>query len=206
MQRCEWAQTQAMIVYHDQEWGVPQHDDRLLFEFLILEGAQAGLSWATILQRREAYRSAFENFEPSKVASFSPTRVESLLQNPAIIRNRRKIEAAVQNARVFLQIQQEFGSFDRFLWSFVNGSVIQNHWENIRDLPASTPLSMELSRDLRKRGMSFAGPTICYAYMQAVGLVNDHTTACFRYRQLAPNGEETPERMPAGKDGLDEKI
>jgi DNA-3-methyladenine glycosylase I len=186
MNRCEWAQTEMMTAYHDQEWGVPLHDDRLLFEFLILEGAQAGLSWSTILQRRETYRLAFDKFDPLLVAGYSPARVETLLLDAGIIRNRRKIEAAVQNARVFLQIQREFGTFDAFLWSFVGDKPVQNRWQSIHELPASTPTSEVLSRDLKKRGMQFVGPTICYAYMQAVGLVNDHTISCFRYQELSP--------------------
>jgi len=167
--------------YHDHEWGIPVHDEHRLFEMLILEGAQAGLSWETILKRREGYRKAFHHFDPAKVASMSDTELESLLQNQEIIRNRLKINAARQNARVFLKIAEEFGSFDRYLWNFVNGAPILNHWRQFRDLPVTTKESDALSNDLKKRGMTFVGSTIIYAYMQAVGLVNDHPIDCWRY-------------------------
>lgn len=170
--------------YHDKEWGTPVHDDRLLFEFLILEGAQAGLNWETILKKRENYRAAFQNFDPSRVARLDEEAIRRLLENPGIIRNRRKVISAVQNARVFLEIQAEHGSFDRWLWGFVDYSPIQNHWENLSQIPTETDLSKIISHQLRQRGFSFVGPTIIYAYMQAVGLVNDHTVDCFRYSQL----------------------
>lgn len=165
--------------YHDHEWGVPVHDDRHLFEMLILEGAQAGLSWETILKRREGYRLAFHHFDPARVASMSDPELESLRENPGIIRNRLKIYAARQNAQVFLKIQQEFGSFDQYLWRFVNGNPIINNWENLKEVPPRTPESDALSKDLKKRGMTFVGSTIIYAFMQAVGLVNDHIASCW---------------------------
>jgi len=167
--------------YHDHEWGIPVHNDRHLFEMLILEGAQAGLSWETILKRREGYRKAFHHFDPEKVASMSDQELDVLLQNGEIIRNRLKIYAAKQNAQVFLEIQREFGSFDRYVWGFVNGKPIQNHWARFEEIPSATAESDALSKDLKKRGMKFVGSTIIYAYMQAVGLVNDHLTDCWRY-------------------------
>lgn len=167
--------------YHDNEWGIPVHNDRHLFEMLILEGAQAGLSWETILKRRKGYYKAFHNFDPVKVASMSDNELESLCQNPEIIRNRLKIFGARQNARVFLKIQQEFGSFDRYVWNFVKGKPIKNHWKQLQDIPATTTESNLLSKDLKKRGMTFVGPTIIYAYMQAIGMVNDHTIECWCY-------------------------
>lgn len=185
MNRCEWAKSELMTAYHDLEWGVPLHDDCLLFEFLILEGAQAGLSWSTILQRRENYRTAFDHFDPGIVAGYSVSKVEKLLDNSGIIRNRRKIISAVQNARIFLEIQQEFGAFSTYLWNFVDGKPLQNHWLSLQEIPAQTAASNSLSSDLKRRGMQFVGPTICYAYMQAVGLVNDHTVSCFRHDELS---------------------
>lgn len=179
--RCRWARTPLSIAYHDAEWGVPVHDDRLLFEFLALEGAQAGLSWETILKKRAAYRDAFLGFDPARVARFTPARVERLLRNPAIVRNRLKIVSAVRNARAVLAIQREFGSFDTYVWGFVGGAPRVNHWRTLQQVPARTPESDGLSRDLVRRGFTFVGSTICYAFMQAVGLVNDHTTDCFRY-------------------------
>jgi DNA-3-methyladenine glycosylase I len=167
--------------YHDNEWGIPVHDDKHLFEMLILEGAQAGLSWETILRRRQGYREAFYRFDPLKVASMSDRELDALLQNEGIIRNRLKIYATRQNAQVFLKIQQEFGSFDRYVWNFVNGKPILNHWRRFEDIPETTPESDALSKDLKKRGMTFVGPTIIYAYMQAVGLVNDHLIDCWCY-------------------------
>lgn len=167
--------------YHDNEWGIPVHDDRHLFEMLILEGAQAGLSWETILKRREAYREAFHQFDPMKVAAMKDEELNKLLLNDKIIRNRLKVYSARKNADVFLKIQKEFGSFDQYLWSFVNGKTIINHWESFEKIPTSTDESIALSKDLKKRGMTFVGPTIIYAYMQAVGLVNDHTTDCWCY-------------------------
>ncbi|MBX9621971.1 MAG: DNA-3-methyladenine glycosylase I [Alphaproteobacteria bacterium] len=169
--------------YHDDEWGVPSHDDQHLFEMLILEGAQAGLSWETVLKKREGYRKAFHNFDPAKVAIMSDEELESLRHNPEIIRNRLKIYAARQNAQVYLRIQQEFGSFDRYLWGFVEGKPIINHWKGFEDVPSCTPLSDAISKDLKKRGMTFVGSTIIYAYLQAVGVVNDHKMTCWRYER-----------------------
>jgi DNA-3-methyladenine glycosylase I len=184
--RCPWAGSQPhMIAYHDEEWGVPLHDDRGQFEFLILEGAQAGLSWATILGRREGYRKAFRGFDPAKVARFSARDVERLLADPGIIRNRLKVEAAIANARVFLDVQREQGSFATYLWGFVGGEPVRNRFRTISEVPASTPESDALSRDLRRRGFKFVGTTICYAMMQAVGMVNDHLVSCFRHRELS---------------------
>jgi DNA-3-methyladenine glycosylase I len=185
LQRCDWGENPALQTYHDVEWGVPLHDDRLLFEFLILEGAQAGLSWVTILKKRPAYRQAFDGFDPLKVAAYDEQKIADLLTYPGIVRNRRKIEAAVQNARVFLRIQEEYGSFDAFLWRFVDGRPVQNRWQRLAELPAQTETSRALSRDLQQRGMTFAGATICYAFMQAVGMVNDHLVSCFRHAEVA---------------------
>lgn len=185
-QRCGWEGTDPlMIAYHDQEWGVPLHDDTQLFEFLVLEGAQAGLSWATVLRKRARYREVFSGFDPESVAAFDRRKIDSMLQDPGIIRNRLKLEAAVSNAAAFLQLQQEFGSFDRFIWQFVeNGQPRINRRRRLADLPAQTPESGRMSRELKRRGFRFVGSTICYAFMQAVGMVNDHTLECFRYRQL----------------------
>src|SRR5215467_10722654 len=180
LDRCAWAASELMIPYHDQEWGVPQHDDRVLFEFLILEGAQAGLSWSTILAKRDAYRKAFSSFNPQRVAKYPAAKVAQLLSNPGIVRNRMKIEAAVRNARAFLQVQKEFGSFDRYIWQFVGGKPKVNRWRSSSQVPAQTPESIQMSKDLIKRGFTFVGPTVCYAFMQAVGLVNDHLVGCFR--------------------------
>jgi DNA-3-methyladenine glycosylase I len=182
LRRCPWPVTDLDIAYHDTEWGVPVHDDRVLFEFLILEGAQAGLSWSTILRKRENYRRAFAGFDPARVARFTPARVARLLRDPGIVRNRLKVESAVTNARAFLAVQREFGSFDAWLWRFVNGRPLRNRWTSHRQTPARTALSDALSRDLKQRGFRFVGSTICYAYMQAVGMVNDHLTSCFRHR------------------------
>jgi DNA-3-methyladenine glycosylase I len=182
--RCSWARNPLSIPYHDKEWGVPCHDDRTLFEFLILEGAQAGLSWDTILQKRENYRAAFDRFNPERIAHYDRRKVQSLLRNPGIIRNRLKIASAVQNAKAFLKIQDEFASFDRYIWQFVEGKPRQNSRRSPRQVPASTPESDRMSKDLRQRGFNFVGSTICYAFMQAVGLVNDHLVDCFRYRQI----------------------
>ena len=186
--RCSWAQGDALYrAYHDREWGRPVHDDRTLFEFLVLEGAQAGLSWITILRKRENYRAAFANFEPKDVARFGAGRINKLLRDPGIVRNRAKIESAVANARVVLAITREFGSFDRYLWRFVGGKPIIHRYRRLRDIPAITEQSEALSRDLRRRGCSFAGPGICYSFMQACGLVNDHIAGCFLYgRALRP--------------------
>lgn len=173
-----------MIAYHDEEWGVPVHDDRHLFELLILEGAQAGLSWSTILRKREGYRSAFRGFDPAAVAEFGPAEIEELMASPAIVRNRRKIEAAVRNATAFLEVAGEFGSFDRYLWHFVGNEPIRNVWSTASEIPAETAESRALSKDLRRRGFGFVGPTICYALMQSAGLVNDHVVDCFRYQAV----------------------
>src|SRR5438270_5290911 len=186
MQRCGWAEGDPLLLdYHDREWGVPVHDDRLLFEFLVLEGAQAGLSWMTILRKRDAYGTAFNDFDPAIVARFREATVERLLTASAIVRNRAKIESAIRNARVVQTIAREHGSFDRYAWSFVGGRPKRNAWTAMGDLPAETAESRALSKDLIKRGANFVGPTICYAVMQATGLVNDHLVRCFRYRQLS---------------------
>ncbi|MFA5670340.1 MAG: DNA-3-methyladenine glycosylase I [Balneolaceae bacterium] len=184
--RCAWAnnQFQEYTAYHDEEWGVPVHDDRTLFEFLILEGAQAGLSWATILKRREGYRKSFADFNPEIVAQFDETKIQELLQFEGIIRNKLKVRGAVTNAQLFLEIQKEFGSFDTYVWQFVGGKPIINTWDSKSQVPATTPESDALSKDLKKRGFKFVGSTIMYAYMQACGLVNDHTTDCFRYNEV----------------------
>ena len=185
MKRCDWAdRSELEQSYHDHEWGVEIHDDRTLFEFLVLEGAQAGLSWSTILRKREGYRRAFDNFDARKISNYSEKTVSRLLTNPKIIRNRLKINAAITNARAFLQVQKEFGSFDRYIWQFVGGRPIRNAWKTMTDIPASTPESEAMSRDLQKRGFKFVGPTICYSFMQAVGMVNDHVVDCFRYKEL----------------------
>jgi DNA-3-methyladenine glycosylase I len=183
--RCAWvSDDQLYRDYHDYEWGVPVHDDRLLFEFLILEGAQAGLSWITVLRKRESYRVAFGGFDPAVVACFDEAKQLELLPNPGIIRNRLKVASTITNARAFLQVQEQFGSFDAYLWRFVDGRPIQNAWRSIKEVPASTTVSDVMSRDLKKRGFRFVGSTICYAFMQAVGMVNDHTADCFRWKEL----------------------
>src|SRR6185369_13775256 len=182
--RCPWAVGDEYQAYHDREWGVPVHDDRLLFEFLILEGAQAGLSWITILRKREAYRAAFDRFDPELVVHFDAAKIAELLNNPGIVRNRLKIESAIGNARAYLNVQEEFGTFDAYLWRFVDGRPIRNAWRTMAEIPASTSVSDTLSRDLKKRGFRFVGSTICYAHMQAVGMVNDHVVDCFRWREL----------------------
>ena len=185
MRRCEWADRGELEQsYHDDEWGVPIHDDRSLFEFLILEGAQAGLSWSTILKKREGYRKAFNNFDARKISKYSEADIPRLLHNSEIIRNRLKISAAITNARAFLQLQKEFGSFDNYIWQFVKGKTIRNSWKKITDIPSSTPESDAMSKDLKRRGFKFVGTTICYAFMQAVGMVNDHVVGCFRYGEL----------------------
>jgi DNA-3-methyladenine glycosylase I len=185
MTRCPWSGTDPLYVaYHDDEWGVPSHEDRHLFEMLILEGAQAGLSWITILRKREAYRVALAGFDPVKVARFTPARVERLLQNPGIVRNRLKIEGTVRSARAFVETQKAFGSFDRYIWQFVGGAPIVNRPKALKDVPATTAESDAMSRDLKKRGFTFVGSTICYAFMQATGMVNDHLVRCFRYKQI----------------------
>ena len=186
IQRCAWGEGDPlMLEYHDREWGVPVHDDRLLFEFLVLEGAQAGLSWMTILRKRDAYRRAFKGFDPATVARFQETTVDRLLTDSTIVRNRAKIESAIRNARVVQAIAKEQGSFDRYAWSFVGGRPKRNAWKTMGDIPAETAESRALGKDLIKRGANFVGPTICYAFMQATGLVNDHLVSCFRYRQLS---------------------
>jgi DNA-3-methyladenine glycosylase I len=185
MQRCAWPSTPLDIEYHDREWGVPVHDDRILFEFLTLEGAQAGLSWSTILRKRSNYQKALAGFDPVRVARFTPSRVERLMQDPGIVRNRLKIQSTLENARAFLRVQKEFGSFDRYVWNFVGGSPRVNRRRAMRDVPPRTRESDALSKDLRARGFKFVGATICYAFMQAVGMVNDHTIDCFRHRELS---------------------
>jgi DNA-3-methyladenine glycosylase I len=183
MKRCGWAKNDLAIQYHDTEWGVPLHDDRGLFEFLILEGAQAGLSWDTILRKRENYRRAFDNFDPEKVARYTDKRIAKLLQDEGIIRNRLKIASAVSNAKAFLKVQKEFGSFDKYIWGFVDGKPIKNKWKEIGQVPAKTEVSDAISKDLKKRGFNFVGSTIIYAHMQATGMVNDHLVSCFRYKE-----------------------
>ncbi|MGQ0701650.1 MAG: DNA-3-methyladenine glycosylase I [Gemmatimonadales bacterium] len=184
--RCAWPRTELDIAYHDVEWGTPVHDDRLLFEFLTLEGAQAGLSWSTILKKRPHYRRAFGEFDPSTVARFTTRSLTRLMNDPGLVRNRLKLESTVSNARAFLAVQGEFGSFDAYLWRFVDGRPRQNAWRSLRQIPVRTRESDQLSKDLRQRGFRFVGSTICYAFMQAVGMVNDHVVTCFRYRQLCP--------------------
>ncbi|RIK72332.1 DNA-3-methyladenine glycosylase I [candidate division KSB1 bacterium] len=183
--RCEWCGDDPLYVaYHDEEWGVPVHDDRRLFEMLILEGAQAGLSWSTILKKRENYRKAFNRFDARKIAKYDKAKIAKLLADPGIVRNRLKIAATVQNARAFLEVQKEFGSFDRYIWQFVGGKPKQNRWKSLKEIPAKTAASDAMSKDLKKRGFSFVGSTICYAFMQAVGMANDHITTCFRHRKV----------------------
>ena len=181
MNRCTWAKDEPNITYHDKEWGRPQHDDAILFEFLILEGAQAGLSWVTILKRRDGYSKAFSDFDALKVSKYTQKRVEKLLQDESIIRNKLKVNSAINNAKAFLKVQVEFGSFDKYLWGFVNHKPIKNKFKKLSDIPASTEISEKLSKDLKKRGFNFVGPTICYALMQATGMVNDHTIQCFMH-------------------------
>lgn len=188
--RCGWVgeSDPLFLVYHDKEWGVPVHDDSLIFEFLVLEGAQAGLSWGTILKKRENFRKAFGGFDPKTVATFDRRRVKALLNNPGIIRNRLKVESAIQNAKAFLEVQKGFGSFDAYLWRFVGGRPKINRWRSTREIPAKTLESEAMSKDLISRGFRFVGPTICYAHMQATGMVNDHLTTCFRYKELTRSG------------------
>lgn len=182
--RCHWANHELEIAYHDTEWGVPLHDDQRHFEFLILEGAQAGLSWLTVLKKRENYREAFANFDPEIVARFDEDKIESLRQNEGIIRNKLKIHSAVRNAKAFLEVQKEFGSFDAYIWQFTGGKTIQNSWKSMEEVPVKTAEAEAMSKDLKKRGFNFVGPTICYAYMQATGMVNDHLVSCFRHKEL----------------------
>ena len=192
--RCAWVGTDPIYQrYHDEEWGTPLHADRRLFEFLILEGAQAGLSWLTVLRKRNHYRRAFAGFDPQKVARFGPKKIAALLLDPGLIRNRRKIEAAVRNARAFLRIQGTYGSFDTYLWEFVHGKPVQNAWQRVTDIPAATHVSTALCHDLKQRGFAFVGPVVCYAFMQAVGMANDHTVDCFRYGELR---RDTPRASP----------
>lgn len=183
--RCPWAKSELSIAYHDKEWGVPVHDDRILFEFLILEGAQAGLSWETILKKREHYRKALAAFNPRALSSYGAEEIEELLANPGIVRNRRKIESAIDNATAYLEVKKEYGSFDAYLWRFVNGRPRVNQWRCAEQIPAHTPQAESLSKDLSRRGFRFVGPTICYAFMQAVGMVNDHLVSCFRHAALS---------------------
>lgn len=183
--RCTWPGNDALYQdYHDTEWGVPLHDEQRLFEFLILEGAQAGLSWITILRKREHYRAAFDDFDPMRIARYDANKIESLLQDAGIVRNRLKVQSAVVNAQKFLDVQESFGSFDRFIWQFVEGKTKQNKWRSLADIPASTPESDVMSKELKRRGFKFVGSTICYAHMQATGMVNDHVTSCFRHAEL----------------------
>ena len=184
MDRCDWAASGLMIPYHDEEWGVPLHDDRMLFEFLILEGAQAGLSWNTILNKRENYRSAFDDFDPATVAGYGDAKVQSLLADAGIVRNRLKIASAIGNAKAFLKVVEEAGSFDSYIWGFVGGSPINNNRKSMSEVPATTAESDDMTKDLKTRGFKFVGSTICYAYMQATGMVNDHTVDCFRHGQV----------------------
>jgi DNA-3-methyladenine glycosylase I len=184
--RCEWSTSDPLYIhYHDEEWGVPIYDDQQIFEFLILEGAQAGLSWITILKKRENYRAAFDHFDPQRVAQYDTEKIEQLLLNPGIVRNRRKVESAVINARIFLEVQREFGSFADYIWRFVGGKPILNTWRRMEEIPAQTDESVAMSKDLIRRGFKFVGPTICYAHMQATGMVNDHVIDCFRYAELS---------------------
>jgi DNA-3-methyladenine glycosylase I len=180
--RCPWSGSDPLYIsYHDKEWGVPVYDDRVLFEFLVLEGAQAGLSWITVLKKREAYRNAFDNFDPVKVSAYSRLKIDNLMNMPALIRNRKKLESAVKNASAFVDVQQKYGSFSNFFWRYSDGSSIINHWRSMSEIPASTPLSEKISNDMKKKGFSFVGPTIIYSMMQAVGMVNDHLVSCFRH-------------------------
>ncbi len=182
MNRCPWCGNDELYMkYHDEEWGVPVHDDRKHFEFLVLESAQAGLSWLTVLRKRENYRKAYDNFNANKVSEYDELKIEELMQNAGIIRNRRKIEASINNAKRFLEIQKEFGSFDRYIWSFVNNKVVENHWNDIKEVPATSELSDKVSKDLKNRGFKFLGSTIIYAHLQATGLINDHLVGCFKY-------------------------
>lgn len=183
--RCGWSISDPLMTdYHDNEWGVPVHDDRKHFEFIVLDGAQAGLSWQTVLKKREAYREAFDNFDPKKVARYDERKIEELLNNPGIIRNRLKVSSAIKNANAFLEVRKEFGTFDKYIWQFVGGSPMRNTWKSLKELPAKTPESDAMSKDMKKRGFNFVGSTICYAYMQAAGMVNDHTVGCFRHKEI----------------------
>ena len=197
MHRCSWAGSDPLYIdYHDREWGVPVHDERMLFEMLILDGAQAGLSWITILKKREKYRAAFDNFNFHKIARYGERKVQALLKDPGIVRNRLKIAAAIQNAKMLLKLQEQDGSFDEYLWRYVDGKPVINAWRSIKEIPAHTPLSDVISRDLSKRGFKFVGPTIVYAFMQAMGMVNDHTVDCFRYRDLGSKRRRQRRTVP----------
>jgi DNA-3-methyladenine glycosylase I len=183
--RCDWCKSEDIYKkYHDKEWGVPLHSDRKLFEFLILEGVQAGLSWITVLKKRKTYREVFDQFDFNKVAKYKEARIQSLLQNPGIIRNQLKVRAAVKNAKAYIQVREEFGSFNKYIWQFTDGKTIQNSWKSLKEIPAQTEISELMSKDLKKRGFTFVGPTICYAFMQAIGMVNDHVVICYRYKEL----------------------
>ncbi len=187
--RCDWCGTDPLYMkYHDETWGVPLHDDRTLFEFLLLDGAQAGLSWITILRKRENYRRVLDGFDAQKIARYGDAKIAELMANAGIIRNRQKINSAIKNAKAYLAVQETFGSFDRYLWQFVDGQTIQNSWQTMADIPAFTPESTAMSKDMKKRGFSFVGPTICYAFMQSAGMVNDHIVSCFRYAELGGKG------------------
>ena len=190
MDRCPWAKTDLSVPYHDTEWGVPVHDDRLLFEFLILEGAQAGLSWETVLKKRQNYRQAFDNFDPAAVARYGQKKHKGLLADAGIVRNRLKIEAAIQNAKMFLAVRQEFGTLDKYIWGFVGNEPKRNAWKSLKEVPARTAESDAMSKDLKRRGFKFVGSTICYAFMQAVGMVNDHLVACFRHEELSKRSKK----------------
>ena len=184
MNRCGWAKGDIYIAYHDTEWGVPLHDDQMLFEFIVLDGAQAGLSWSTILNKRDNYRRAFDNFDARKVARYDARKIKKLLADPGIVRNRLKVNSAVQNAKAFLEVQKEFGTFDKYIWQFVGGRTIQNRWKSLKEIPPRTAESDAMSKDLKQRGFNFVGSTICYAFMQAAGMVNDHLADCFRHSQV----------------------
>ncbi|HKW10749.1 MAG TPA: DNA-3-methyladenine glycosylase I [Gemmatimonadaceae bacterium] len=203
LHRCAWPRTELDIRYHDREWGVPEHDDRALFELLTLEGAQAGLSWSTILKKRDAYRDAFANFDVARVARFTPARVEKLLANAGIVRNRLKIESTIANAQAFQRVTADEGSFDRYVWRFVDGRPLINRRQRHADIPATTPESDALSKDLKKRGFRFVGSTICYAFMQAAGLVNDHTVDCFRYRELSGETADSKGKSQGRRQAVD---
>jgi DNA-3-methyladenine glycosylase I len=185
IKRCEWCDGDVLYIkYHDKEWGVPVHSDRKLFEFLILEGAQAGLSWITVLRKRETYREVFDRFDFNKVALYKESKIQSLLNNPGIIRNKLKIRGSVKNAQATIKVREEFGTFNKYIWQFTDGETIQNSWESLKDLPAQTEISNLMSKDLKRRGFTFVGPTICYAFMQAIGMINDHVVDCYRYKEL----------------------
>ena len=199
--RCAWGQSDPLYTrYHDTEWGVPCHEDRRLFEFLLLEGAQAGLSWITILKKRRNYRAAFDSFDPDSVSRYGPEKTQALLSNAGIVRNRLKIESAIQNARAFIAVQEAFGSFDAYIWRFCGGRPIANHWQMAGEIPSRTIESTAMAKDLAKRGFKFVGPTICYAFMQAVGMVNDHTTDCYRFEQISEMGRQQMKPQPTLAD------